>query len=134
MPVRFAKGQPQYLLLRQNSGHWSFPKGHGEEGETAQESALREFREETGLLDCRIFEDFPPVTIRYRFRRPDGLHEKRVLLFGGESPEGDVSPQAEEIQAYGWFTFEEALEILSEFKKPVSADALIAFHAFLRTR
>lgn len=37
------------LLLRHASGHWVFPKGHVEAGETEIEAALREVREESGV-------------------------------------------------------------------------------------
>ncbi len=40
----------QILLIRHlNGGHWAFPKGHVENGETEEETALREILEETGL-------------------------------------------------------------------------------------
>ena len=46
-------GETQLLLLKHRcGGHWSFPKGHMEAGETEMETALREIREETGL---RVF-------------------------------------------------------------------------------
>lgn len=39
------------VVLRRNAaGHWLFPKGHLEPGETAAEAAKREAAEETGLL------------------------------------------------------------------------------------
>ena len=37
------------LIKHENGGHWAFPKGHVEEGETEVETALREIKEETGL-------------------------------------------------------------------------------------
>ena len=40
----------QVLLIRHlNGGHWAFPKGHVEKGETEEQTALREILEETGL-------------------------------------------------------------------------------------
>ena len=43
-------GNIELLLIKHaNGGHWSFPKGHVEEGETEVETALREVHEETGL-------------------------------------------------------------------------------------
>lgn len=37
------------LIKNENGGHWSFPKGHAEPGETEQQTAIREVSEETGL-------------------------------------------------------------------------------------
>ena len=39
----------KFLLVYQNNGHYSFPKGHEEEGETEIETATREIKEETNL-------------------------------------------------------------------------------------
>ena len=40
------------LLLQYPQGHWSFPKGHIEEGETNHHAtASRELAEETGIVD-----------------------------------------------------------------------------------
>ena len=47
--VFYLKGKKEQILLikHANSGHWSFPKGHVEAGETALETAIRETAEET---------------------------------------------------------------------------------------
>lgn len=37
-------------MIRQLKGHWCFSKGHTKDGETEEETALREIREETGLV------------------------------------------------------------------------------------
>ena len=43
-------GNVEILLIKHaNGGHWSFPKGHVEEGETEVETATREIFEETGI-------------------------------------------------------------------------------------
>ena len=48
----------ELLLIRhKNGGHWSFPKGHVETGETEPQTALREIKEETGL-DVGLCEGF----------------------------------------------------------------------------
>ena len=43
------------LLRHRFGGHWSFPKGHVEAGESERQTALREVREETGLA-IRLLE------------------------------------------------------------------------------
>lgn len=45
------------LLLKHNLGHWAFAKGHVEDGETEQETAIREIKKETNL-DVTINSDF----------------------------------------------------------------------------
>ena len=37
------------LLIKQNIGFYGFPKGHVEDGETEEETAIREVKEETNL-------------------------------------------------------------------------------------
>ena len=53
MTVRQAGGVvllgDQVVLRRTARGEYLFPKGHLEEGETEEETALREVAEETGL-------------------------------------------------------------------------------------
>lgn len=49
--VTNAKGE--YLLIRR-SGLWDLPKGHQDEGEALEDTALREVEEETGLKGLRL--------------------------------------------------------------------------------
>ena len=39
----------EILLVKQTKGHYSFPKGHVESGETEIETAIRETKEETNI-------------------------------------------------------------------------------------
>lgn len=66
-------GELHYLVVHPSGNYnrhkpWSLPKGLIEEGETAEEAALRETREEAGLT-CRIVA--PLGEIRYRKSRKD---------------------------------------------------------------
>jgi len=49
--VRLDTREPQVLLVtaRRNSRNWIFPKGHIEKGESPEQAALRETREEAGV-------------------------------------------------------------------------------------
>ena len=75
------EGQTPCLLLLKHKfgGHWSFPKGHVEPGETEIETALREVREETGL-ELSLQEGFRE-SVEY-FPKP--YIKKQVVYFLGE--------------------------------------------------
>ena len=56
------KQNTKILLVKNNNGrYWSFPKGHIEDGETEQETAIREIKEETGL-DVTLVNNFREIS------------------------------------------------------------------------
>lgn len=96
------------LILQQTEGHWGFPKGHVEDGETEVETAIREIKEETNL-DVKINE-------KYRFVEhysPKPGVEKDVIFFIAEKIGGEVIAQEEEVQKIQWCSFDEAMEMLT---------------------
>ena len=85
VPVYKEGDTNKFLLIHQISHRgdkfWSFPKGHSEEGESGEETALRELEEETGLraiLDPGFFHD-----IHYIFKHERQLVEKTVTYYLG---------------------------------------------------
>jgi 8-oxo-dGTP pyrophosphatase MutT (NUDIX family) len=49
--VRLGPKEPEVLLVTsKRNGNWIFPKGHIEKGETAEVAALREAKEEAGVI------------------------------------------------------------------------------------
>jgi ADP-ribose pyrophosphatase YjhB (NUDIX family) len=55
--VRNHNTEPEVLLIRAlEYDDWFLPKGHKEEGESLEQTALREIEEETGLIDLEIKE------------------------------------------------------------------------------
>ena len=57
---------------------WSLPKGHIEEGETAEQAAVREVEEETGIIGCVVA---PLGTIDFWFVAEDRRVHKTVHHF-----------------------------------------------------
>lgn len=51
---RLTDGRYQIALLLDAFDRWTLPKGHAEEGESPEETALREVKEELGLSNLRI--------------------------------------------------------------------------------
>ena len=88
----------QLLVLKHRlGGHWSFPKGHVEDGETEKQTALREVREETGL-NISLLEGFRE-TVSYSPR--PGI-SKDVVYFLGYAEDSRTTPQEEEISEIRW--------------------------------
>ena len=82
---RKENGVNYYLLLHYFSGHWEFPKGHIEKGESEEETLKRETFEETGINDIKIIPGFKKY-IKYFFRQyqnkipsPKAQHPKTPL-------------------------------------------------------
>ena len=49
------EGAPRVLVIcHRYGGHWAFPKGHVEAGESEEETAMREVREETGAQHSQL--------------------------------------------------------------------------------
>lgn len=102
-------GKVKVLLIRhKNGGHWAFPKGHVEKGETEEETALREIREETGLK-VKLDTGFRH-TVTYS-PKPEVM--KDVVYFAARSEEKRVKAQEEEVTDIHWFKPQEALDIVT---------------------
>ncbi len=111
--IVFREELPQrlYLLLHYEEGHWDFPKGHVEAGESEKEAALRELREETGIKDAELVFGFRE-RIEYFYRREGKTMHKEVFFFLGRTDSKDVTLSHEHI-GFEWLPFEAALARLT---------------------
>lgn len=102
-------GNTEILLIKHiNSGHWSFPKGHVEAGETEIETAMREIKEETDI-DVIIDPTFRE-TVTYS---PKKDTVKVVVYFLAKARNVDFHPQEGEIAEIRWVDISYAANILS---------------------
>ncbi|NHV97179.1 MAG: NUDIX domain-containing protein [Thaumarchaeota archaeon] len=97
----------EYLILHYPAGHWDFPKGNVEKGESELDAAIREIGEETGLTDLKFINGFKKM-IQYYYRKGDQLVKKTVTFYLAESKTKDVKISFEH-QGYVWLPIDEAL-------------------------
>ena len=92
------------LLIRTKADVFEVPKGHIEKGESAEEAALRELREETGLAsDVRITAELS--TLAYSFEREGRVAQKEVTYFLAVSHSSDppvFGPMPKRTKALQW--------------------------------
>lgn len=110
----------QYLLIRNLTGIYGFPKGHVEQGETEEQTALREVFEEVGLAVKLVSgfrsEDEHPIP-----QKEDTM--KQIVYFLGEYSNQEFTYQIEELTdalltdyetAMTLFQFDSSKRILTE--------------------
>lgn len=101
----------EVLLVQHYAGHWAFPKGHAEKGESAQETAERELREETGLTVSSYLKE-EPFSEQYFFMFKGKRIFKTVQYFLAEV-EGDVKIQEAEISQSQWVPLDQAADFIT---------------------
>jgi bis(5'-nucleosidyl)-tetraphosphatase len=118
--------KPLYLLLHHTAGHWDFPKGTMEAGESKEETALRELSEETGLtvdLDTGFEEKSEYEYMHYQW----GLIPKTVYYFVGKAHAEEVV-LSDEHTDYLWLSYDDALKTITHQN---SQDILKKAHTYI---
>jgi len=98
------------LVHRLKPALWALPKGTPQAGETLEETALRETREETGL---EVEIEQPITSIRYFFVRGRTRFAKTVHFFLMRPVGGDLSLHDHEFDEVRWWPLEEAIELVT---------------------
>ncbi|WP_448561108.1 bis(5'-nucleosyl)-tetraphosphatase [Trichothermofontia sp.] len=127
IPILPQGKETTFLLIQHRAGHWGFPKGHAEPGETALATACRELEEETGITHYRPLAT-PSWQERYSTQKKGVPLDKQVTYFLAIVQDEHVTIQTKEIQAYSWDTFEAALNRITY---PTSRDLLIQVQHYL---
>ena len=106
------EGLEVLLCGRDADGLWVLPKGTPEPGETLEQTAIREVREETGV---EVEKEATVGDIRYWFSRPEeGIrYLKTVRHFLMRPVGGDTRLHDHEFDEVGWFGVPQALKLLT---------------------
>lgn len=103
------QNEVEILLIQDAKDRWTIPKGHIEEGETAQQTAKREIGEEAGLTDVEVIGWLGKI--HFRYRRVDRLVLMTTQIYLVRA-KGDTNAIKKEDWMNGikWFSFHDALD------------------------
>ena len=101
----------EILLIQDAKDRWTIPKGHIEEGETAQETAIREIGEEAGLHDVDMLGWLGKIHFRYRRIDRLVLMTTQIYLVRVRT-DGNEIQKEEWMNGIKWFPFNEALDLI----------------------
>ncbi len=126
------------------SDAWQMPQGGIDAGERAQEAALRELTEETGIAPNRVeilaqTRDWLPYELplelvgklwggAYRGQRQKWF----CVKFLGSDDEINIVQDHQEFSEWKWMNAKDALESIVPFKREIYAQVFDEFSAFLK--
>lgn len=119
------KREDKYLLVQENQesarGLWNLPAGHVDRGESLEEAAMREVKEETGF-DVRLIAH---IALYHEAASKSVKH-----VYSAEVSGGELSAQEGEILAVEWLTFKEieAIEQAGNIRAPWVWDTIRKDH------
>jgi 8-oxo-dGTP pyrophosphatase MutT (NUDIX family) len=116
-------GKIFYLLLHYHfkGDYWDFPRGNIEKGETAQQAAVREIREETGLDagkggsgvngETKFVEGFAEKSTWFYQLKGERIF-KQAKYFLAETEKKDIKISEEHLE-FKWLEFDDAVKQLT---------------------
>lgn len=106
---RHNKDNLEILLIQDAKDRWTIPKGHIEEGETAQQAAKREIAEEAGLNNTDMLGWLGKIHFRYRREDKLVLITQQIYLMRAKGDTNAIQKE-EWMKGIKWFSFDEAFE------------------------
>ncbi|MDF2461174.1 MAG: hypothetical protein K0S68_577 [Candidatus Saccharibacteria bacterium] len=103
----------EILMIQDRLGRWTIPKGHVEEGESLEQTAVREVAEETGLTHLRLGEKLDKLHFFYRKEGKLIFMTTFVFLMEALGDTDNVIPEdSEGIVDAKWFDYDKALGLI----------------------
>ncbi|MBZ9572854.1 NUDIX domain-containing protein [Patescibacteria group bacterium] len=101
----------KYLLIQYGWGHWEFPRGLIEKGESLEDTARREIKEEVGIEDIRFIPGFKEwIKFFFKLKGKNIMKIATFLLAQTKTEEVKLSYEHKD---YTWLPYEEALNRLT---------------------
>ena len=100
--------QIQFLVLKYPGGHWDFVKGKMENSEEPKQTAIRETKEETGIIDVEFIDGFNEE-ISYTFYVKNKEINKKVIFYLGKTKSTEIIISHEHLD-FAWLNFKDAME------------------------
>lgn len=126
---RVEGGDFKFLILKYGLGHWDFPKGNVEKGESELETVKREVLEETGIDKIEIIDGFKE-RVGYYYRMKGNLIYKTVNYYLARTDQKELKLSYEH-EDYAWVTVDEALKYI---KHKNSIDVLNKAYQYLKNK
>ena len=98
----------QFLVLKYPGGHWDFVKGKMENSEEPKQTAIRETKEETGIIDVEFIDGFNEE-ISYTFYVKNEEIDKKVIFYLGKTKSTEIILSHEHLD-FAWLNLKDAMD------------------------
>jgi 8-oxo-dGTP pyrophosphatase MutT (NUDIX family) len=117
------KNDLRYLLIKYRNGHWEFPRGKMENGESEIQTVRREIMEETGITQITLLPA-SRMTMRFTYHahgheRAERIHDgaciyvhKKAIFYIAQTHKPHVT-LSHEHQDFRWLSYDHAMDQLT---------------------